>query len=98
MVLADKAYSSRAIRSHLRRRGIQSGDPTAGQPDREPQATRPPRRPPVFDREAHKQRNTVGRCINKLRQWRDPATRYDKTATIHLVGLHVAAIFIWSAR
>ncbi|GFE19342.1 hypothetical protein Sgleb_73890 [Streptomyces glebosus] len=38
------------------------------------------------------------RCINKLKQWRGLATRYDKTATIYLAGLHLAAIFIWSAR
>ncbi len=50
-------------------------------------------RPPAFDREAYKQRNTVERCINRLKQWRGLATRYDKTATICL-----AAIFIWSAR
>ncbi|CAM5330944.1 hypothetical protein SGRIM128S_02215 [Streptomyces griseomycini] len=37
-------------------------------------------RPPAFDREAHKQRNTVERCINRLRQWRGIATRYEKTA------------------
>lgn len=55
-------------------------------------------RPPVFDREAYKQRNTVERCINKLKQWRGLATRYDKTATIYLAGLYLAAIFIWSAR
>ncbi|NEC38140.1 transposase, partial [Streptomyces rubrogriseus] len=54
--------------------------------------------PPAFDRAAYKQRNTVERCINKLKQWRGLATRYDKTATIYLAGLHLAAIFIWSAR
>ncbi|MGW1552419.1 hypothetical protein [Streptomyces sp. NPDC002346] len=30
--------------------------------------------------------------------WRGLVTRYDKTATIYLAGLHLAAIFIWSAR
>ncbi|MGV9760216.1 IS5/IS1182 family transposase, partial [Streptomyces tricolor] len=49
-------------------------------------------------RETYKQRNTVERCINKLKQWRGLATRYDKTAIIYLAGLHLAAIFIWSAR
>lgn len=34
-------------------------------------------RPPAFDREAYKQRSTVERCINKLKQRRGPATRYD---------------------
>ncbi|GAA3482368.1 hypothetical protein GCM10018966_069000 [Streptomyces yanii] len=28
-------------------------------------------RSPAFDREAYKQRNTVERCINRLKQWRD---------------------------
>ncbi|MEV0882469.1 hypothetical protein AB0J03_01445 [Streptomyces microflavus] len=28
----------------------------------------------------------------------DEATRYEKTATVCLAGLHVAAILIWSAR
>ncbi|KOV85832.1 transposase, partial [Streptomyces sp. NRRL WC-3723] len=26
------------------------------------------------------------------------ATRYEKTATIYLAGLHIAGIFLWSAR
>ncbi|GAA4936819.1 hypothetical protein GCM10023237_69070 [Streptomyces coeruleoprunus] len=51
-------------------------------------------RPPAFDQEAYKQRNTVERCINRLKQWRGIATRYEKTATIYLSGLHFAAIFI----
>ncbi|MGW8353333.1 IS5 family transposase [Streptomyces wedmorensis] len=98
-VLADKAYSSRAIRTHLRRRGIravipQPADQAANRKRRGSQGGRPP----VFDREAYKQRNTVERCINALKQWRGLATRYDKTATIYLAGLHIAAISIRSAR
>lgn len=46
-------------------------------------------RPPAFDREAYKQRNTVERCINRLKQWRGNATRYEKTATVYLAGLHI---------
>ncbi|GGY83132.1 hypothetical protein GCM10010363_74670 [Streptomyces omiyaensis] len=34
-------------------------------------------RPPAFDREACKQRNTVERCVNELEQRRGLATRYD---------------------
>ncbi|MFG3207733.1 IS5/IS1182 family transposase, partial [Streptomyces sp. NPDC048192] len=55
-------------------------------------------RPPAFDRETYKQRNTVERCINRLKQWRGIATRYEKTATIYLAALHIAGIFLWSAR
>ncbi|WP_420718762.1 IS5 family transposase [Streptomyces sp. XY413] len=98
-VLADKAYSSRAIRTRLRRRGIRAVIPQpADQTANRKRLGRLGGRPPAFDREAHKQRNTVERCISKLKQWRGLATRYDKTATVYLAGLHVASIFIWSAR
>lgn len=33
-----------------------------------------------------------------LKQWRGVATRYEKTATIYLAGLHIAGTFLWSAR
>ncbi|MFE9500877.1 IS5 family transposase [Streptomyces collinus] len=99
VVLADKAYSSRAIRKHLRRRGIRAVIPVPA----DQQAHRVRRgsrggRPPAFDRETYKQRNTVERCINRLKQWRGIATRYEKTATIYLAGLHIAGTFLWSAR
>ncbi|MFI0759986.1 IS5 family transposase [Streptomyces anulatus] len=99
VVLADKAYSSRAIRTHLRRRGIQAVIPQpADQAANRKRRGSHGGRPPAFDRDAYKQRNTVERCINKLKQWRGLATRYDKTATIYQAALHLAGIFIWSAR
>ena len=99
MVLADKAYSSRAIRQHLHRRSIRAVIPIpADQRGHRLRRGRRGGRPPAFDREAYKQRNTVERCINRLKQWRGIATRYDKAATIYLAALHIAGIFIWSAR
>jgi Transposase DDE domain. len=99
VVLADKAYSSRAIRTRLRRRGIRAVIPQpSDQIANRKKRGRTGGRPPAFDREAYKQRNTVERCTNRLKQWRGLATRYDKTATIYLAGLHIAAIFIWSER
>ncbi|MFI8933323.1 IS5 family transposase [Streptomyces sp. NPDC053474] len=98
VILADKAYSSRAIRTHLRRRGIRAVIPQpADQIATRKRRGRSGGRPPAFDRATYKQRNTVERGINKLKQWRGLATRYDKTAIIYLVGLHLAAIFIWTA-
>lgn len=99
VVLADKAYSFRAIREHLRKRGIRAVIPVPAD-QRRHRLRRGSRggRPPAFDRETYKQRNTVERCINRLKQWRGIATRCEKTATIYLAGLHVAGIFLWSAR
>lgn len=98
MVLADKAYSSRAIRDHLRRRGVQAVIPQpADQIANRKRRGRSGGRPPGFDRGAYKQRNTVERCINRIKQWRGLATRYGKTATVYRAGLLVAAIFLWSA-
>lgn len=99
VVLADKAYSSRAIREHLRRRSIRAVIPVpADQRGHRIRRGSQGGRPPSFDREVYKQRNTVERCINRLKQWRGIATRYEKTATIYLAGLYVAGIYLWSAR
>ncbi len=99
VVLADKAYSSRAIRGHLRGRRIRAVIPVrADQNVHRLRRGSRGGRPPAFDREAYKQRNTVERRINRLKQWRGIATRYEKTATIYLAGLHIAGIFLWSAR
>jgi len=98
-VLADKAYSSRAIRDHLRRRRVRILIPQpADQIANRKRKSRGGGRPPGFDREAYKRRNTVERCINRLKQWRGLATRYEKTATVYRAALLIAGIFLWSAR
>lgn len=68
--------------------------------DQQPNRTRLGRtggRLPAFNREAYEQRNTVEWCVNRLKQWHGIATREEKTSTIHLAGLHIAGIFLWSA-
>ncbi|WP_408608329.1 IS5 family transposase [Actinocorallia populi] len=93
--LADKAYSSRANRRYLRRRGIKAvipvkKDQAAHRVNRSSKGGRPP----VFDRDAYKERNTVERCVNKLRQHRAVATRYDKRERIYQGTIDVASIRI----
>jgi transposase len=82
---ADKAYSSGVIRSALRRRGIQPVIPTKSneRPD------------PSFDRDAYRERNRIERLINKLKQFRRIATRYEKRAVNYLAMITIAAILLW---
>jgi transposase len=95
-VLGDKAYSSSAIRAHLRRRNIKA---TVPQPA-DQVASRQRRgsaggRPPSFDPAAYKQRNTVERVFAKLRQHRAVATRFDKRDFVWRGTVDVASIRIW---
>jgi transposase len=95
-VLADKGYSTRAIREHLRRRGI-----AATIPERtDQQANRQRRgpaggRPPAFDPTAYRRRNVVERCFQRLKQHRAIATRYDKTATSYQGMIDLATLLMW---
>ncbi|MFI9815981.1 transposase [Saccharothrix variisporea] len=54
-------------------------------------------RPPAFAPDVYRGRNTVERCINRLKQWRSLATRYDKTAHSYLAALAIASLIIWLA-
>ena len=95
-VLADKAYSSTAIRAHLRRRGIKTTIPEpADQQAGRARRGRRGGRPPAFDSERYKQRNTVERAFSRLRQHRAVATRYDKRDFVYRGTVDVAAIRIW---
>ncbi|GGS91529.1 transposase [Streptomyces toxytricini] len=55
-------------------------------------------RPRGFDREVYKQRNTVERCIDLLKQWRGRAIRTDKLAGVYQAALNLAGILIWTRR
>lgn len=95
-LLADKAYSSAAIRSGLRRRGIITTIPQPSDQIGHRRARGSTGgRPPAFDAKAYKERNVVERTINKLRGTRAVATRYDKRDYIYLGTIDVASIRIW---
>ena len=51
--------------------------------------------PVGFDAEDYKNRNVVERAFNKLKNWRELATRYDKHALIYRGGMVLASIVLW---
>ena len=83
-VAEDTGYSSPTIRRDLKERGIGAVIPTKTNeaPD------------PVFDRAAYGERNRIERTINRLKQWRRIATRYEKRAANYLAMLTVVAILL----
>ncbi|WP_443078954.1 IS5 family transposase [Streptomyces sp. NBC_01497] len=93
---ADKAYSNGPCRRYLRRRGIRHTIPekTDSQAARLRKGSRGGR-PPAFDAERYKKRNTVERAINKLKQSRAVATRYDKRGYVYLGTATAATLVIW---
>ena len=92
----DKAYSNRTIRAHLHRRGIRATIPekTDQQKARAAKGSAGGR-PPAFDAEFYKQRNTVERAINKLKDFRAVAMRTDKREFIYQGTIDIASIKIW---
>jgi transposase len=97
-VRADKAYSSRAIRNHLRERGIQAviAEPDDQKGHRKRRGSRGGR-PPAFDPVDYRSRNVVERGFCSLKHWRGLATRYDKLATTYRAAAVLHAIITWSA-
>mgnify|MGYP000060614202 CR=1 FL=1 len=47
------------------------------------------------DAELYKERNIVERFINRIKQFRRIATRYDKTAIMYLGSLFLVGIMLW---
>jgi len=97
-VLADKAYSSRAIRAHLRAHGIVAVIPEQGtQAEHRKRRGSAGGRPVGYDRDAYRGRNVIERAFNGFKHWRGLATRYDKHATVYRGGLVLAASLTWLA-
>jgi transposase len=84
-LVADKGYSYPTVRAELRRRGI-----AAVIPSRSDQ----PRRT-GFDKAAYRQRNRVERSVNRLKQLRRVATRYEKLAVNYLAWVTLGVTLIW---
>jgi len=92
-LVGDKAYSYPRCRRLLRRRGIPHTIPQRS--DQRAHRARRPGRPLAFDRERYRRRNVVERCFNRLKQFRDLATRYAKRARYYRAEIIIAAIVLW---
>jgi putative transposase len=96
LLRADKAYSSRATRQHLRRRRIRAVIPEpADQAAHRRRRGRHGGRPITLDAAEYKGRNIIERGIGLIKQWRGLATRYDKHALTYR-GIVLRVILAWT--
>lgn len=95
-VAATRAYSNGPIRRLLRRRGIRHTIPEKSD-SRAARLRKGSRggRPPACDKQRYAKRNTIERTINRLKQFRAVATRYDKRGYVFLGSVTTAALAIW---
>ena len=84
-VLGDKGYDSDAFAKAVEARGAAVVIP--------PRSNR--KTPREYDVVVYKERNKVERCINRLKQFRRVATRYEKTSRNFLGMVLFAAITLW---
>jgi transposase len=84
-VSGDKGYSSRRIRGTCRRRGIRYTIPR--------KATE--RRTGPFDRALYRLRHKVECLINRCKQYRSLATRYDKLGESYRTLWVIVATILW---
>jgi len=84
-LIADTAFDSAHFRAYLAERRVAAVIPT--------NPTRAHQFP--LDRDLYKERHLVECFINKIKQFRRIATRYDKTAAAFLAMVTIAAIMIW---
>jgi transposase len=98
-VRADKAYSSRAIRAHLRGRKIKAviPEPDDQKGNRQRRGSRGGR-PVGLDAADYKNRNVIERHYCHLKQWRGLATRYDKHAEMFYAAVTLNAVIAWAKQ
>jgi transposase len=85
-LVADKGYTSRAFRNYLHRKHICC---TIARRKNE-------RRRGSFNKQLYRKRNIVERLINRLKQFRRIATRYEKRAANFSAMITIASIFLFS--
>ncbi len=92
-LIGDKGDSYARCRRILRRRGIPHTMPERS--DQRARRARTPGRKPAFCKETYRRRNIVERGLNRLKQWRGIATRYDKRSANYRAMVVIASLMIW---
>jgi transposase len=84
-VVGDKGYTGRRRRAYCRRRGIRYTIPRR----------RDERRTGPFDRATYRLRNRVERLLNRAKQFRSLATRYEKRGDSYRAFWVIAMTILW---
>jgi transposase len=95
-LVTDKGFSYPRCRRALRRRGIGHMIPER-QDQRKQRAKKGSRggRPCRFSREEYRHRSWIERLVNRLKQWRRIATRYEKRAENYRAFVLIGCIMLW---
>jgi transposase len=92
-VIADKGSPYPRCRRWLRERQIKHTIPQRR--DQEAQRAARLGHPLAFNRIIYARRTVLERCMNRLKQWRGLATRYEKRALNYRAMVVLASIVIW---
>ena len=95
-LLGDKGYSYPKCRRELRRRGIPHLIPER-RDQREQREKKGSRggRPCRYSPEEYQERSWIERLVNRLKQWRRIATRYEKRAENYRAFTLISCILLW---
>ena len=85
-LVADKGYTSAAFRNYLHRHHV--GCTIARRSNEHHRGS--------FNKQHYRKRNIVERLINRLKQFRRIATRYEKRASNFAAMITIASIFLFS--
>jgi len=94
-LLADRGYGKGIYRRMLRARGIPHTIPEHS--DHRQRRAKRVGRPLLFEADLYAKRNVAERCVNRLKQWRGIATRYEKRAASYRAMVLIASLMIWLA-
>jgi transposase len=85
-LVADKGYTSSAFRRYLHQKHIRCTIPHRANEHHKG----------TFNKQAYRKRNIVERLINRLKQFRRIATRYEKRAANFSAMITLASIYLFS--